>query len=92
MKKVATISDAFPWVLKHYRHQAGLTQEQVSERVGVSPSFVGMLETGLKKPNLAMLFKLSQALGVPASTMVTTLEEEWRKRSAPLQSADDNRH
>lgn len=79
MKKVAPISDGFSWVLKQYRHKAGLTQEQVSERVGVSPSFVGMLETGVKKPNLVMLFKLSQALGVPASTIITTLEEEWDK-------------
>ena len=92
MKKVATISDVFPWVLKQYRHQAGLTQEQVSERVGVSPSFVGMLETGLKKPNLAMLFKLSQALGVPASTMVTTLEEELRRRAAQAQPMENKRH
>lgn len=81
MKKVTSISDGLPWVLKQYRHKAGLTQEQVSERVGVSPSFVGMLETGVKKPNLDMLFKLSQALGISASTLVTTLEEEWHKRS-----------
>lgn len=83
MKKVVPISDVFPWVLKQYRHKAELTQEQVSERVGVSPSFIGMLETGVKKPNLVMLFKLARALGVPASTMVTTLEEEWHKRADP---------
>lgn len=81
MKKVTTISDSFPWVLKQFRHKAGLTQEQVSERLGVSPSFVGMMETGVKKPNLDMLFKLSHVLGVPASAMVTTLEEEWHKHA-----------
>lgn len=50
-------SDYFRFILKRYRHEKGLTQEQLSERIGISNSFLGMIETGRKRPNIDMLFR-----------------------------------
>lgn len=55
-------SDYFRFILKRYRHEKGLTQEQLSERIGISNSFLGMIETGRKRPNIDMLFRIATAL------------------------------
>lgn len=54
-------SDYFRFILKRYRHEKGLTQEQLSERIGISNSFLGMIETGRKRPNIDMLFRIATA-------------------------------
>lgn len=80
MEKLYKISDHLPYVLKKFRREAGLTQVQLSERVGVSPSFIGMLESGRKKPSLNMLFRLADALGIRASDLLATMEKERDRR------------
>ena len=69
----------FRFILKRYRHEKGLTQEQLSERIGISNSFLGMIETGRKRPNIDMLFRIATALEVRPSTLITALEEEISK-------------
>ncbi|MFR7950082.1 MAG: helix-turn-helix domain-containing protein [Acutalibacteraceae bacterium] len=72
-------SDYFRFILKRYRHEKGLTQEQLSERIGISNSFLGMIETGRKRPNIDMLFRIATALEVRPSTLITAQEEEISK-------------
>lgn len=62
--------DAFGVVLRAYRLDKGLTQEQLSERVGVVHSFIHSLESGKKQPNLQMILKLAAALGVQPGELV----------------------
>jgi len=51
-------------VLRQLRLKKRLTQEQLSEMIGVASPYISMLESGHKYPNLAMLFKISDALEV----------------------------
>ena len=67
-------SDYFRFILKRYRHEKGLTQEQLSERIGISNSFPGR-----KRPNIDMLFRIATALEVRPSTLIAALEEEILK-------------
>lgn len=46
------------------RKDAGMTQEQLAEKVGVSTSFIGYVETGYRRPNLKMIYKVARALNV----------------------------
>ena len=64
MAEKQKISDAFGVILRAYRRQRGLTQEQLSELVGVVHSFICSLESGKKQPSLTMVFRLADALGV----------------------------
>ena len=50
--------------LKKYRLDASLTQEELAERVGIHPTYVGKLESGKNNLSVKMLFKISRAIGV----------------------------
>lgn len=67
--------DAFGPVLRRLRHEKNLTQDKLSEMVGVASPYISMLESGHNYPNLAMLFKLADALGISASSLLAAMEE-----------------
>jgi len=46
------------------RKEKELTQERLAEKVGVSTTWIGYIETGYKRPNLKMIYKIANALGV----------------------------
>ena len=53
--------------LKIIRKEKGLTQEQLAEKVGIHPTYVGKLEGGKSNPSTLLLFKISIALDVKLS-------------------------
>ncbi|WCB45731.1 helix-turn-helix domain-containing protein [Nitratidesulfovibrio vulgaris] len=69
----------FQHVLRRFRLEAGLTQEQLSEKIGVSPGFYSMMEIGRKWPNINMLFRIAEALGKRPGELVDALEKESKK-------------
>lgn len=46
------------------RQEAGLTQEQLAERSGLSQQYLSGLERGRRNPTVVTLYELAQALGV----------------------------
>ena len=68
----------FHFIVRRFRHKAGLTQEQMAERMGVSVGFYGMMEVGRRWPNIDMLFKIARALGVRPGELINALEDEQR--------------
>jgi len=50
--------------IQKIRKVRGLTQEQLAEKVKVSTTFIGYVETGYRRPNLKMIYKLARALDV----------------------------
>ncbi len=74
-------SEAFGPVLRRMRLEKHLTQEQLSELVGVAAPYISMLESGHKYPNLEMLFLLAEALGVRPGSMLDAMEERIRHLS-----------
>lgn len=68
-------SEVFGPVLRNLRHSKEMTQDELSERLGVASPYVSMLESSKKYPNLEMLFKIADALGVKPSSLVTAMEE-----------------
>lgn len=91
------ICKVFARSLTYHRSRLGLTQAQLAERVGTTPSYVGHLERGEREPSLLTLGALASALNLnvgelfvgndgdavrgPASTSVQELEELMRGRS-----------
>jgi transcriptional regulator with XRE-family HTH domain len=48
----------------------GLTQQQLGEQADVHYKFIGEVERGERFPSTAILFKLADALGIPAREML----------------------
>ncbi len=55
--------------LKKYRLDIKYTQEQLAEKVGVHPTYIGKLETGKSNPSVKLLFKISRAMKVKLSNI-----------------------
>src|ERR687886_804407 len=65
---VAVESSAFGDVLRQLRLEAGLTQEELAERAGLSTRGLSDLERGLRRtPRLGTVRLLAEALGLPGS-------------------------
>ncbi|WP_325064966.1 helix-turn-helix transcriptional regulator [Comamonas odontotermitis] len=70
-------------MLRMYRKQAGMTQEQLGFEAGVERNYVSMLELGQRQPTVGTLFSLAKALQVRPSILVALLEERLEASSNP---------
>jgi transcriptional regulator with XRE-family HTH domain len=50
--------------IQKIRKSKGVTQEQLAEKLRVSTTFIGYVETGYRRPNLKMIYKIAKALSV----------------------------
>ena len=77
------------------RKSAGWNQGELAQRLGVSPSAVGMYEQGRREPGAALLVELARQFGVTVDYLLTgkpDAGEEARVQSAMaavLSDADD---
>jgi len=72
--------------MRHVRASAGLTLEELSARLGITPSHLSLLETGKREAKVGVLMALCQELGVEMSQLLddsapserAQLERDWR--------------
>ena len=69
--------------LRKARKRAGLTQEQLSFRAGLSRPYVSQLERNLKSPTVATLFLLCDALDVSAAEVVSRVDAARKRKQSP---------
>lgn len=50
--------------IQKLRKEKELSQEKLAEKVGVSTTWIGYIETGYRRPNLKMVYRIARALGV----------------------------
>ncbi len=71
-------SDLTPVVganLRRLRSQRGLSLEKLSKASGVSRAMLGQIELGQSAPTINVLWKISSALGVPFSGLISARQE-----------------
>ena len=51
--------------VQKYRKLAGLTQEQLSEKLGISQKHLSIVETGTQFASASLIARISNTLGVP---------------------------
>ena len=56
--------------IAYYRKKAGMTQEQLSEKMGVTAQAVSKWENGLTCPDLDSVARLSEILGVSVEQLI----------------------
>ena len=62
--------DTFPNKLKNFRKEAGLTQKQLADALGISASAVGMYEQGRREPDKDTLILISNYFGVTVDSIL----------------------
>ena len=77
--------------VRKQRQLIGLTQQELSERIGVSTSFVGHVERGTRKASLETLVALSNALGVGVDYLLAGSLQSSPDEENPSGAMDPNR-
>ena len=62
--------------IKRIRKEKGLTQREVCERMGKTPSFIGQYENGARLPKYDTLKEIAKALGVRVRVLLEPLSNE----------------
>lgn len=70
MRKVTEKDAKIGKKIKRYRHAAELTQEELAERVGISTTHVGLVETGKRRMSLKTLQKVASILKVQVRDLI----------------------
>ncbi len=84
----------FSDTLIRLRREAGLSQQQLAEAVGLSRSAVGMYETGRREPDIDTLRLFSEYFKVDMNTLTsprTAEDAEMTELLETLRSRDDMR-
>lgn len=68
-----------PAVLRRHRDAAGLSQQELADRVGISKSYVSSLELGYRAPNLNLLVKIARSLEVRPGELIDEMVDEAEK-------------
>jgi transcriptional regulator with XRE-family HTH domain len=56
--------------VRRLRAKKGLSQKALADKVGISVSYVSMLERGQRSPPLETVEKVAKALGVPPASLL----------------------
>lgn len=63
-------------LIKAARRKAGMTQEELGKKIGVSGSSMAQWENDLRNPKLDTLQRIASALGVPVQELIS----DWEAR------------
>ena len=69
--------------LRKARQRAGLTQERLSFRAGLSRPYISELERNLKSPTVETLFRICDALEVSAADIVGRVDAARKRKAGP---------
>lgn len=61
--------------LRNYRIQQQLSQEELAERCGLHPTYIGQIERGEKNATIESISKITSGLAISLSTLFENIEE-----------------
>ena len=65
-----SLTRRFAGNIQRLRSKKKLSQKALADKVGISVSYVSMLERGQRSPPLETIEKMAKALGVPPGTLL----------------------
>lgn len=80
-RQMDSIAKTFGKVLKEQRKKKGLSQDALATDSDLDRTYISQLERGKRTPSIETLFKIAQALGVTASSMIRDVEKLGGSRS-----------
>ena len=76
--RAAPLSKSFGSILRKRRIQRGLSQETLAERARLHPTYVSMVERGIRNPTLDVAARLANALNVHLSVLIDEAQANRR--------------
>ena len=73
------VAVSFGRVLRCFRKEKGLSQEDLAGEADVDRTYPSLLERGLRTPTLTVVFAIAKVLGIAATKLVTETEKEMRR-------------
>jgi len=65
----------FGSVVRAFRVKAGISQERLAEIAGIHRTYIGDVERGKRNISLVNMLRISKALSVPLSRIISQMEE-----------------
>ena len=56
--------DEFNKIFKHFRVSRNFSQTNLAEKVGIRPSYISMIEKGIRRPSRELILKIGRALNL----------------------------
>lgn len=75
---IPDIGPVFGAVLKRYRTELNISQEELAFRAGVDRTYISRLERGTRQPTITTLIGLGIAMGIPAADLVAETERLYQ--------------
>lgn len=69
------IAQGFGIVLKNYRTDYGISQEELAGKCGLDRTYISLLERGKRSPTINTLFSIADALEQSPSVLIKDLEK-----------------
>jgi transcriptional regulator with XRE-family HTH domain len=76
----SSISKSFGFAVRQRRIAAGISQEKLAERSGLHPTYVSMIERGVRNPTLDTAVKVAKALKVELPKLIEEAQKGGRVR------------
>ncbi len=76
--------------LKCYRHECGLTQQQVADRLKIERSTYTYYETGKTKPDINTLIKIAKVFNISYTQLLEGIEDDLEEAVADIHSGEPN--
>lgn len=70
----------FGEILRRYRTEKNVSQEELAFQADVDRTFISRLERGIRQPTLTTQIGIAQALGVSAADLVKEAEQEYLRQ------------
>lgn len=76
MDRDTRVKVAFGKAVRHFRIEAGLSQEALAARAELNRTYLGDIERGERNVAVVNMYKIAKALGVSLSDLVRQMERE----------------
>lgn len=75
-----SISKLFGSAVRARRTAAGISQEKLAERSGLHPTYISMVERGVRNPTLDAANRIAKALKVSLPLLITEAQKSARSK------------
>lgn len=75
MTKLDTQHAEFCREIRRRREGLGLTQDDLAERSGLTPNYIGTIENGKRDPSLSTMMAIAKGLGLPLGELLGPVPE-----------------
>lgn len=77
------LSEIVAQLVTDARREEGLSRDELADRAGLHPAYVGLLERGARQPTLAAAASMAEALGLSLSALLAAAEREAGNGGVP---------